>query len=210
MKRSIGFFCLLSVLALMSCAKRDASQDEVQAPSPSGPDVKPVVGSAKIGSQCETGAIAQPVNVPLALWECPGNFEKVTLAQEMDPIYFQADCNNGGISIRDIHGAKMSSDWYVMPDGSFSLTVDSPQPIMLVTDHAGHDNCPLPSRIDAYGKLDCIDKEHPVIELAAEWKLGRPTHPDVRLPNQCELPSTATATATGCYLYMETTINQCQ
>lgn len=171
-----------------------------------GEGMIPVEGRVAFGNQCPYGTFSEPNPVRVGLWDCPIGLGTMELTEPPPTLVFQADCKKKLLTIRSTD-RKLDSLWEVMPDGSFSITLDAGGAARFRTDGSGNTNCVTYLSADVHGRLNCLDRDRVNIDVNVVWWPGRGTPPGSE-------PSTASATAcqlpSSCYLHATAQIPQCQ
>lgn len=95
----------------------------------------------------------------------------------------------------------MDSAWEVLPDGSFSVTLDTVA-IGFRSDRDGGSPCTAFAQGEVWGKMDCQDRDKAVIHVNSLWWVAKGKRPDGFMGAACNFrPS--------CYLFSEAKIRQC-
>lgn len=189
------FFCLA---LLTACGKPGAPPPEKLPDS-----AIPVIGVAGFGSQCPYGFNQDPTATKLELWGCSLGLDEVELVKPLTPLYLQADCKKKLVTVRKPERA-MDTSWEIMPDGTFSMTVDGGT-AQLKSDGPGRGACSAPLNVNLMGKVDCADRDKANITLESIYWLNKDaaTPQPIAGVKECKTPK-------GCYFYTKTTLKQCQ
>lgn len=161
-------------IGLLGCGKPTSDQITPIVDRPDIPQTQSikVEGSAAFGGYCPFGTYTAPQAVPLSLWECPMSLDTVQLVEPLQAFDFQADCKKRTLDVRSPNHAFEPVTWEMMPDGNFYFSMDGGV-AKLKTDGVGNTNCTTPLRADMWGKVDCQDRDKPVIHIETIWWLGR-------------------------------------
>ena len=190
--------CALSLMvAASSCG---GSGDD----STSGEDQGriPVKGNASFGSQCPYGSVSSAKPVKLGLWDCPLGLDAVELSTPPQPLFLSADCKDMTMSVRT-GDRTLDSFWEVLPDGSYSVTVDVGAVQLRSDKKSGGSPCTTFTQAEIWGKLNCKDRDKVEIEVHTLWWLGKGKKTTGFTGRECSLPA-------SCYLAADTTVRQCQ
>ncbi len=159
-------------------------------------------GAAAFGSQCPYGSVSSTKAVRLGLWDCPLGLDAVELSTPPQPIILSADCKDMTISIRTADRA-LDSFWEVLPDGSFSMTVDIGAIQFRSDGKSGGSPCTSFTQAELWGKLNCKDRDKVEIDLHSLFWMGKGKKTTGFSGRECSLPS-------SCYMAADTTVRQCQ
>jgi hypothetical protein len=135
-------------------------------------EVKKVDGVAGFGNYCPLGSYAPPQPVPITLWNCPMRLNRLQLNEPLQAFDFQVDCKKKTIDVRSSNHSFEPVTWEIMPDGNFYFSMDGGL-AKIKDDGAGHSNCSVPLRADMWGKIDCQDRDKPVIRVETVWWMGQ-------------------------------------
>jgi hypothetical protein len=190
-------------------------------------DYKPVDGLAAYGSQCPYGNVGDVKPLRLQMWNCPIGTNTIRLTEDIEPLYFQADCKTRILSVRTLDH-KVDTSWYFLPDGEFDVVVDGVT-AKLKSDGNGASNCNAPLAINLMGKVMCgpvgPTQDQATIKFQSVMWAGKklngqganpmvvasptpglapaPVPERVPITNQCNLPS-------SCYFFTQSELRQCQ
>lgn len=203
--RGVGRFGLgLAAVTALACGK--PSQEAVDIRN----GMRPVQGTASIGTQCDYGTFQEPLPFKMGLWDCP--LEDPALAAPPPALLLKGDCKKREIAIRAANREFEPTSWLVYPDQTFYATLDHVT-VELADDGTGRGRCISYAKLRiSDGTMQCRDRSDPerdriTIQGDVLWYLnqGVPSPEDTRLlegARQCELPA-------GCYLHTRLRLQQC-
>lgn len=193
----------VTILIVTGCGK--PSQEETDMRN----GMRPVEGTASIGTQCDYGTMEGPHPFKMGLWDCP--IEKPTVVSPPPGLFFKGDCKKREVTIRATDNAFEPSTWLVYPDHTFYATIE-PMAIELADDGTGGGRCVTYAKMRVSdGEMRCKSRDDPTrdqiqIEGDILWYLNEAAPPSVNsgtsATRPCKLPA-------GCYLHTRLKINQC-
>jgi hypothetical protein len=194
-KLTLLFTSLLLITATtIGCGKPE--------PQNESPTTIPVLGgTATFGNHCPYGTFSQPTTAELTGWDCPG-LGSIDLAEAPQTIFFTADCKKKIITVRS-QDRLHDSAWEMMPNGSFSFTIDVGA-IGLKRDSVTTSGCKSYTMAEFFGTVQCQDRDKAIIKADIIYWPGKGKRPNNATTNdaECKLPQ-------GCYLYTHSDIQQC-
>ena len=194
-----AIFIFVTIPVLSFCGKGD----EESVPSE---QMMAVNGSVPVGSQCPYGYYTDPKPLKVNGWECGEVLQSIDIIESPSALILQADCKKKLLTVRTVDSL-LDSTWEIMPDGTFSLTVDSGA-LKIRDDGAGNPNCVTFPSTEVWGKIDCGDADKLTINYDIIWWPGRGKNPSAYRPAaltgpECKLPST-------CYFHSTGQLKQCE
>jgi hypothetical protein len=198
---------LVTIESGVGCGKPN-DESQTKEPEISEGGMIPVVGNASFGSQCPYGSITNPRPATVGVWDCPVGLKKVELAEPPPALILQADCKKRILTVRSAD-QRIDTAWEVMPDGTFSVTLDNLQ-LRLQSDGSGNSGCTAHLSTDLWGSLQCSDRDKVDIKFDTIWWLSKGARPSptpgiarADSATECRMPQT-------CYMHTSLTIKQCE